>query len=355
MSLRIIAGSYSLAQAAVAGSTTFFSFADLLKKNTMRMPTAASLAAIFFILELINARCFQGQAILEDDEKRYATRDTVHTRTEISKQSLYLVFDTFKTFTNRYFLLASLDNNIIPLQQWFWPMLITDFILKKSFDLSNETYEATQAIVGADRRPFYHNKIACTQHSIFFKPYIIASSIEHVAGETAIQTLLILALYKINVSDIIENPAYLATSSAGALIVLILIAQTYLFEGKHTRENLAGDGRPYHINVCCKTPCKMLLNLMGPAHGLESGAGVYFSFNKAIANSHFNNTSKDSLKTLLMIASSLSFLATAIGTHYSEVKQAQRVLDEQHEALDDDLELGAPLNTNTGNNRSPRA
>lgn len=343
MSLKMISVCYSLSQAITAGSTTFFSISDLLKTNPNRIPTAASVATLFFILEGINAKYFQGQAILEDEEEKHcATHESAHTRTEISTESCYLLFDALKTFTNRYFLLASLNDNIIPLKQWFWPILIVDFILKKSFDLTNETYEATQAIVGADRRPFYHNKIACIQHSILFKPYIIAGSIEHVAGEAVIQALLILALYKMSLSDITRNPTHLAASVFATFLLLVLTAQTYLFEGKHTRENLAGDGRPYEINICCKTPCHWLLYAMGPAHGLESGAGIYFSFNTAITNSGFDATTKNTLNAVLLIASAMCFLATAIGTHYSEVKQAQRVLAEQYESLND-LELGTPL------------
>ncbi|GEM_PF-6446559 len=353
--LKTIALTYSFAQAAAAGSTTFFSVSDLLDNKTYKIEAAASTAALFFILESINAWNFQGQSILNsndpEEDDHNATHETPHTWKEKSKQSVYLLFDALKTFTNRYFLLASLnDRGIIPLEGTaFWLTLLATLSLKKPFDLTNETYEATKSFLSDDadtRRPFYHNKIECIQRSRFFEPFIIAGSAEHAIGEAVIPTLLILYENDITLGDLGNSPMGAAACAIVTFIYIGLIGQTYLFEGKHTKENLRGDGRPEAINVCCRRPCQLFLYLMGPAHGLESGAGIYFSFINAIENNHTSDTEKKTYKILLIVASALGGFFTAVGTHYSEVQEAQRVLEQGHRQLQEDIgmDLEQPLN-----------
>ena len=179
--LKTIALTYSFAQAAAAGSAAFFSTSDLLEETSYKTEAAASIAASFFVLEFINAWSFQGDSILKseeaDDEDHAETFETQYTWPEIFKQTIYLIFDSLKTLTNRYFLLASLnDSGIIKITgPLFWISLASDVLLKKLFDLTNETYEATRSLLSGDtdkKRPLYHNQIEPIQRSRAYEPLL---------------------------------------------------------------------------------------------------------------------------------------------------------------------------------------
>ena len=348
---------YSLAQGAAAAADTGFSAYNRTRHIVLTAITAplagiaASIAAYSFQGDSIRtsnrdsrARILSRASQTSDRETAYQAAPSAGTSSpsccrltlSIAAQCAYIALDTAKNFASRYFLLMMVQEifHFELSSIAFYGSIILDLLLKQFFNLSNETYEVCEEITGRIERsikiPFYTAlfiPLSCSPNMTHL--FSLVGSIEHVLVDDIAPWLTFLP--DTTLDWIPSHPAIayslIATMSLLALsLTLLMTMQTYLFEGKHTCEHL----KTLNTNIPLpdmawmsperKTQLAAAVNIMGPVHGIASAAPVFVTLSKII--------DPPSIKwSLAGVAALLTFLATALGVHHSEVKEAKEAIN----------------------------
>ncbi len=373
----VIAWWYSVSQGLFTGFSTFTSMVVASKNFTVSLIAGV----IALIADTIASYFFQGKAIQQSDTDRKLyteikdpnqetallinkdqKRETAFvpsrrsTFVSTTAQLGYMTLDASKTIANRYFLLFTLynlfndnenyeDNNNLTMNLISLFLLIS-IMIKQTFNMSNETWEATKAIAehithDATQEPFYHKvflPLSKSQNSSLFFTFI--GSIDHTLWDDLAPWVVLLPKEAIQYLALHKPVQYTIIALAGIIgfpLAVLVFFQTYLFEGKHTLENLKtihfelartnSIEIPQKVGEIFKIPLQLAkvlratITIMSPIHGLATSVPVFVTLRNLIKN-------PDAKWTVSTVSGLFTLLGTAIGHYKSEVKEAKMELDE---------------------------
>lgn len=232
---------------------------------------------------------------------------------------------------NRYFLFSiimELTSLSVSLPV-FWSFFVINIMVKLLFDLSNEAYEANKEIAekfqGHDAKPFYRNIFYPLSGEVVSKIFCGTGSADHALIEDLLPWLGYVP--KPVIDYLIQNPGVGATvliiaSVCGAPLAVLLLVQTYYFEGSTTAEvlnkiagRLKGTTEQYLPQRLTKLLQKTI-NLMAPLHGSSSAMPVFYLVKMLLENSPLKWPA--AIVTTLLI-----FLGVSMGVYYSEVRKTK--------------------------------
>lgn len=335
---------YSLCQGASTAASVGYSVYD--KTQNVVVSSCAAVAAL--TADTIAPYYFQGRSIRQSNDKNLNIQDyefipdieapsikkLCTSTASISAQLAYASLDMGKNFANRYFLLLVLfklfQNN--PATPSFWIVLIIDWLIKESFNLSNETYETqeeiAQRIEGQGAKPFYKNLFAPLTNSRALTLFKIVGSVEHVAMDDLAPWLALVppeAMEYLKENPDISAAVISIATVVGIPLAALIFLQTYLFEGQHTENHLKEiqkefeDTNSIHIPQKLLTVLKKTINIMGPIHGIATAAPVQITLRNLIAEPYIK-------WPVSILAGLFTFIGTAVGVHLSEVREAKVIL-----------------------------
>lgn len=165
--------------------------------------------------------------------------------------------------------------------------------------------------------------------SYFFRRYVritgsMTDTIEHVLPMLIIvPPSFILKFY--NISPFVTLPTAVCASLFILTVTGTILAQTYLFEGNFSENNLKNVANQFGEEIAEEEPWLQpelakhfhrLLNLGGPLHGIDTALSLLLTLQEQKAHPAMTYT-----------LSAASFLTSWIGNHYSEVKESQHSLN----------------------------
>lgn len=325
---------FSASEGFTAGFTTAFTADEKISSNP-------GVITLFFVitgvLQGLKTYYFQGQAILDEGHghHEHIPHAPGHKASVANKtiQVLFLGFNIFTTFTNRYYLWKDFSDNVLELSPIvFWTTLTLDLITKTAFDATNESYETAQGLAsklaGRPIKPFYHDFfVPLYGQPCYLYLFGVWGSLEHMLGEAVIPWCLFLADMGFTYNSLKKSDADFYGGGGSALgLLTILFVQTFLFEFKHTMENLSPDDDHY---VAGKLPGAWLfkhlfLNFMAPIHALENFVTVYYPAKSVFSHATgLTETEKDILTDASFVLAMVSAVICLVGTQLSEVKHAK--------------------------------
>lgn len=208
------------------------------------------------------------------------------------RQKLYLGLDAGKNLSNRYFLLMNLmllfDRD--PDGAAFYTTLALSFAVKQIFACSNETYENV-AKLAKKNPPFYKGF-----YDYFFssprsrQALRVVGSLDHTIMEGLLPWLLFLPKSLVEQFKSKEKEginAIIVASVISVLPALLIFAQAYYFEGRHTIKNLAREDLHASKDLsmlpnCALSVLRQTTLLMGPFHGAVTTTNVFLVLDKML-------------------------------------------------------------------------
>lgn len=362
---------YSVAEAANTCTTTTFTFSQEISNDPKQL---AIIAFLSFGLEFMNAMSFYGRAMMtmgrihsglanegNNNEtgcflagiqgcspRLFAILNSYYSR--LLAQFVYLVFDTTKIYTNRYFTWCTIDKQL-PLRGALHYCISINFFILQLFRLSNETYETLEIIAGAQQKPFHHLFMSCiAKTSLTREAMLSLGTIEHVLDES-ILTWMLWALeagvdFKKLFSSMIGILLFIASTIILTPIVALLIFITYQFEAKHGRDNITGQHieevtekeAHYHALHNAKTPLRFYhkieqwLPIMAPIHGAQTCISFYLSATD-IMRKKLHSPYTPAYMAITWSAAIFIGLGTTAGTYAGEVSETLDTLQKKFKPL----------------------
>ncbi len=332
---RVLRVGYSLA----SGLATGILFAFSIHEVSENIPASLVVAGLGFFVDGFAAYNFQGKSICKSEQDdcgdKYQLFPNARDSTfSIVLQSAYLLLNLSKNFANRYFFLLTLCD-LFSLEDEGtanakWVVLGFDLLIKQLFDLTNETWESAGAIaekIDGREKPIYAGIFTPLSGPKMRKTISVVGSLEHALCDDLIPWLALLpkeAIHYLAKNSYVRNWVLSVSAFIGIPLALLVFVQTYLFEGRHTEINLANlkeETVSEHLSLpnWALDFLEKSINIMGPLHGAAAGVPVFKGLNTWIKD----NQLKWPVSVTL---GGLTFLATALGTDRSEVKEARQII-----------------------------
>ena len=322
---------YSASQALSSACDVLYS----TRREGYRLSAIVATSALAGCIEFFESYAFQGQSIIRagTDDEEITTAKTQWPYLAMISQLIYFMLNMAITFANRYFLLvAAQDLYELQLRNaWFWSILAIDLVVKQSFAMSNEIYEAYEIFAkktGYDK-PCYASMYRPVASKGAREIFSLVGSLEHVFIDDLLGLVLLLpkkAIHYLAQHFTAKIAAIISGIIVGLPLTGVLLMQAYLFEGAHSRDHLASlideeDNFTQSVNI---TPCraralKFATNIMAPLHGIASAISVYFAL-----------WEDNPIASLLLAC--LVFMGVTYGVYESEVREGKEALNEMTKA-----------------------
>jgi hypothetical protein len=277
------------------------------------------------------------------------------------------------TLANRYFLAYNLFKYVgmAPMASVIWPLVLSDTIFVTLFQMTNELYETNTELrqwmdKATNVKPFYAEWRVFK--SIAGSPvarYVLAivGSLEHAIVDDLLPWLLFIPNYAWSYigagytlwsrASYIQRALTVLVPLVGGLLALLIVLQTLLFEGEHSfeayksimdLETLPSIYTKIRLPNWVNKFLQRALNIMPLCHGAAACAPVYVWFANLFNLQRgtlfqdiklFETHSAASIvkSMTVVLSTAFTFIATTIGTHYSEVREAKAYLAELTEVV----------------------